>query len=96
LESPRFAPDGLLGLGFQGISAYNAQPVLQTLVANAQTTEPVFGFKLASCGSELYIGGTNSALYSGDFTYTPVMVKVDVLPHMSDYPLNIVSGLLAN
>ncbi|TFY81196.1 hypothetical protein EWM64_g2817 [Hericium alpestre] len=34
--------------------------------------ELVFGFKFAESGSELYLGGTNSDLYSGDFTWVPV------------------------
>ena len=31
--------------------------------------EGVFGFKLASSGSELYLGGTNDRLYSGSIEY---------------------------
>ncbi|KAF9235756.1 aspartic peptidase domain-containing protein [Melanogaster broomeanus] len=37
-----------------------------------QTDEPVFGFKLADSGSELFLGGINAALYTGEFSYTPV------------------------
>lgn len=32
----------------------------------------MFAFKLAQSGSELYIGGTNSRLYSGSIEYHPV------------------------
>ena len=32
----------------------------------------MFGFKLASSGSELYLGGTNSAHYSGSIEYHDV------------------------
>ncbi|KAF9230239.1 aspartic peptidase domain-containing protein, partial [Melanogaster broomeanus] len=67
-----FPPDGLMGMGFQTISDYNASPVFQSLVSQGQTDEPVFGFKLAVNGSELYLGGTNSALYTGNFSYAPV------------------------
>ncbi|KAF9221231.1 acid protease [Gyrodon lividus] len=72
LESSQFPADGLMGMAFQSISNYDASPVFQTLVSQGQTDEPVFAFKLATSGSELYIGGTNSALYTGDFRYIPV------------------------
>lgn len=71
-ESTNFPADGLMGMGFQSISDYNAPPVFQTLVGAGQTTSSVFAFKLASSGSELTVGGLNSALYSGTPTYTPV------------------------
>lgn len=61
-----------MGMGFQSISDYNAPPVFQTLVSEGQTTSGVFAFKLASSGSELTIGGLNSALYTGTPAYTPV------------------------
>jgi cathepsin D len=61
-----------MGMGFQSIAEFNAMPVFQTLVANGQTTDPVFAFKLAASGSELFLGGTNSALFSGSFTKVPV------------------------
>ena len=59
-------------MGFQSISDYNAPPVFQTLVSEGKTTSSVFAFKLAGSGSELTLGGLNSALYSGTPTYTPV------------------------
>ncbi|KIJ66833.1 hypothetical protein HYDPIDRAFT_85774 [Hydnomerulius pinastri MD-312] len=71
-EKASFPPDGLMGLAFGAISVYQANPVFQTLVADGQVTESVFAFKLAGSGSELYIGGVNSNLYTGDFTYAAV------------------------
>lgn len=71
-ESSNFPADGLMGMGFQSISDYNAPPVFQSLVSQGQTSSPVFAFKLAESGSELTIGGLNSALYSGTPVYTPV------------------------
>lgn len=59
-------------MGFKSISDYNADPFFQTLVANDAVSDAVFGFKLSSSGAELYLGGTNSDLASGDFTYVPV------------------------
>ena len=76
LSVKNFRPDGLLGMGFQSISAYNATPVFKNLVSEGQTDQPVFSFKLATSGSELYLGGANSALYTGDFSYTPVTNQV--------------------
>jgi cathepsin D len=61
-----------MGMGFQSISVYGASPVFQTLVTQG-TTNSVFSFKLASSGSELVIGGSNPASYTGSFTYTPVI-----------------------
>ncbi|KIJ60518.1 hypothetical protein HYDPIDRAFT_98543 [Hydnomerulius pinastri MD-312] len=71
-QSSQFPADGLMGMAFKSISDYNANPVFQTLVADGKTDNSVFAFKLASSGSELYIGGTNSDLYTGDFTYADV------------------------
>ncbi|KAI0081507.1 acid protease [Panus rudis PR-1116 ss-1] len=70
-----FPPDGLLGMGYQSISEYNSPPFFQTLVAQGKTTQPVFAFKLAETGSELFLGGVNSKLYTGSFTYAPVTVQ---------------------
>ncbi|KAH9175891.1 acid protease [Lactarius sanguifluus] len=67
-----FAPDGLVGLGYQSISAYNSPPLFQTLVAQGRVTLPQFAFKLSNTGAELFLGGTNSNLYNGSFTYVPV------------------------
>lgn len=61
-----------MGMGFQSISDYNASPVFQSFVSQGQTSDPVFAMKLTSSGSELTLGGVNSDLYTGDFTYVPV------------------------
>lgn len=76
LAIQRFTPDGLLGMGYQVISQYNSPPFFQTLVAQKKTTKPMFAFKLATTGSELYLGGVNPDLYTGSFTYVPVTAKV--------------------
>lgn len=64
-----------MGMGYQSISHYNAPPVFQTLVAQGQVMSPVFSFKLSSSGSELLLGGTNSDLYTGGFTYSPITTE---------------------
>ncbi|KAF8433778.1 acid protease [Boletus edulis BED1] len=71
-ESPQFPADGLMGMAFPSISSYGASPVFQTLVSDGSVSDQVFSFKLSSSGAELYIGGSNSALYTGDFTYSHV------------------------
>jgi cathepsin D len=71
-ESSNFPADGLMGMGFQSISEYNAPPVFQSLVAAGQTSDPVFAMKLAASGSELTIGGLNEQLFTGEITYVPV------------------------
>jgi hypothetical protein len=62
-----------MGMGFQSISGYGASPVFQTFVTQRQVSKPVFAMKLTSSGSELTIGGVNPDLYTGDFTYVPVV-----------------------
>ncbi|PVF94542.1 acid protease [Serendipita vermifera] len=71
-ESSNFPADGLMGMGFQSISEYNAPPVFQSLVSAGQTSDPVFAMKLTEQGSELTLGGLADNLYTGDITYVPV------------------------
>ena len=58
-----------MGLAFESISAYNAPSVFQTLISEGVLTSPVFGLKLATSGSELFLGGVNDALFTGDFAW---------------------------
>jgi hypothetical protein len=62
-------------MAFESISQYEAAPVFQTLIAQGQTTNPIFSFKLSTSGSELTLGGVDSSLYSGGFTYAKVEHK---------------------
>ena len=64
--------DGLLGLAFPAISNLKHNPFFFTAVAQGTAKEGRFGFKLSQSGSELYIGGTNTDLYSGDVEYHTV------------------------
>jgi cathepsin D len=70
-----------MGMGFQSISVYNAPPLFQSLIAEGVVTSQVFGFKLATSGSELFLGGTNSALYTGDFTWVSLTIEVCSSPN---------------
>ena len=42
------------------------------MISQGTVSSGVFGFKLASNGSELYLGGTNSDLYTGAIEYHDV------------------------
>ncbi|EJF55819.1 acid protease [Dichomitus squalens LYAD-421 SS1] len=64
--------DGILGLAYPAISNLNADPFFNTAIDQGVVSEGVFGFKLASSGSELYLGGTNDELYSGSLEYHDV------------------------
>ena len=75
-----FPPDGVVGMGFQSISQFNASPLFQTLISEGVVSSQVFGTKFATSGSELFIGGTNSALYTGSLTYLSLTVKVRSSP----------------
>ncbi|OSD07013.1 acid protease [Trametes coccinea BRFM310] len=64
--------DGILGLAYPEISNLNESPFFNTAVTQGAVPEGVFGFKLASSDSELYLGGTNSQLYTGSIEYHDV------------------------
>ncbi|PRQ76535.1 aspartic protease [Rhodotorula toruloides] len=65
--------DGLMGMAFASISTLGANPFFQTLVAQDKVSTPQFSFYLADSGSELYLGGLNSALYqAGSTKWYPV------------------------
>jgi cathepsin D len=68
-----------MGMGFQSISVYGASPPVQTLDSQGVSTKPMFGFMFAPSGSdesELFLGGVNSELYKGEFTWVPVTKAV--------------------
>ncbi|KAH9979408.1 acid protease [Lactifluus volemus] len=73
LESSRFPADGLMGMGFEAMSVHNVTPLFQTLISQNVVTSPIFSFKLGTSGSELYLGGTNTDLYTGDFTWVSLI-----------------------
>ncbi|KAI9059506.1 acid protease [Trametes sanguinea] len=64
--------DGLLGLGLTALSSMKKDPFFVTAVKQNAVQEGVFAFKLGQSGSELYIGGTNSRLYTGSIEYHDV------------------------
>ncbi|KAI9068283.1 acid protease [Trametes sanguinea] len=66
------ADDGILGLAFPSISNLHQSPWFNTAKAQGAVKNGVFGFKLAKSGSELYLGGTDSSLYTGGIEYHTV------------------------
>ncbi|GAA5830578.1 hypothetical protein JCM11251_002519 [Rhodosporidiobolus azoricus] len=71
--------DGLMGMGYQALSALRSPPVFQTLVTQGKTSSPQFSFKLASTSvgtSELFLGGMNPSSYvSGTTEWAPVLAQ---------------------
>merc|ERR550539_1195978 len=76
--------DGICGMGWDDISVDHVKTPLRALVESGSLDEPVFAFYLGSGGAdgELTIGGVNSAHYTGDFHYVPV---VDMIPGKTGY-----------
>jgi cathepsin D len=69
--------DGILGLAFPSLSTFPADPLFQTLVSENKVSDAVFSFQLSSSGGELFIGGTNEALYQKDtLAYADVTKRV--------------------
>jgi len=64
-----------MGMAFEELSQFEASPFFQTLVNGGKTDAGQFGFKLAESGSELFLGGVNSNLFTGDFTDVAVTQK---------------------
>ena len=74
MGASEFAPDGILGLAFPSYSEFHGQsPLFHTLYNEGKLSQPVFSLKLTSSGGELYVGGTNEALYiHSTLVFTPV------------------------
>ncbi|TFK45663.1 acid protease [Heliocybe sulcata] len=64
--------DGILGLAYPAISNLGEDPFFNTAYSQGAVSRDIFGFRLASSGSELYLGGTDSAMYSGSIEYHSV------------------------
>jgi hypothetical protein len=89
---------GIMGLGFNTISALNATPFWQALYNANQLSEPLFSFYLeryidqsimdTAPGGTLTLGGTNSSLYQGSIEY------LDLAYSPSYWLLNVNSKLL--
>ena len=51
---------------------HQSDTFFNTAINQAVLSQSVFGFKLASEGSELFLGGTNNDLFSGDLEFHEV------------------------
>jgi len=75
LDRSHFPADGMLGLAFPSMSKYPASSLLETLFNERKLPYDVFSLKLTPDKGELYIGGVNKLLYSGDITFVDVQTK---------------------
>ena len=74
--SDSFAPeadDGIMGLAYQSLSSIHEPPFVNSAKEQGSIKDSVFGFKMAKSGSELYIGGTDTSLYTGDLEYHDIV-----------------------
>ena len=65
--------DGILGMAYRELSEFNEDPFFNSAQAQGAVPSGVFAFKLAKKGSELFLGGTNSRLYTGSIEYHGVV-----------------------
>ncbi|KAJ3158695.1 hypothetical protein HDU86_002660 [Geranomyces michiganensis] len=66
--------DGILGMGFTPIASDGATSWFENAVAQGKIANSMFSFYLnaQSTGSELYLGGYNSARYTGSISWVPL------------------------
>merc|ERR1712187_367629 len=68
--------DGICGMGWDSISVDGVETPLQALLASGQLPEPIFAFYLGdNSAGELSLGSVDSAHYTGDFSYVPLLDK---------------------
>ena len=65
-----------MGLAFPSLSSFPATPYFNTLIREGAVSAGQFGFKLASSGSSLFLGGADSRLYKGAINWNPVTQQV--------------------
>lgn len=65
-----------MGLGWPKLSGFPATPYFNNLINENAVDAGVYAFKLSSSGAELFLGGTNTNLYTGSFNWVPVTVQV--------------------
>jgi cathepsin D len=64
--------NSVMGMGFPSISTLQASPFFMTAMQSGSVQSGEFAFKLSDSGSELYLGGTDNSLYTGDIEYYSV------------------------
>lgn len=61
-----------MGMAFEYISVFGAKPLFQTLMSEGVLNSPIFCFKLASSGSELFLGDLYPGYTEDKFTWLPI------------------------
>lgn len=64
-----------MGLAYPSLSNLNKNPFFVTAFEQGAVKSNTFAFYLDDEGSELYLGGTNPDLYSGDIEYHSVVTE---------------------
>ena len=65
-----------MGMAFEYISTYGANPLIQNLISESELSSPMFGFKLVPSAPELFLGGVNPDYNEKDFTWVPLSFEV--------------------
>ncbi|KAL9933765.1 hypothetical protein V8E36_007423 [Tilletia maclaganii] len=63
---------GISGMAFQSLSAFNHPSFFDTLRYAGVLSAPTFSFRLTDSGSSLTLGGVNNADINGNITWSPV------------------------
>ena len=61
--------DGILGMGLPNNSQLNHTPWFYNAKSQGAVSQGIFAMKLTNTSSNLYLGGTNFSLYTGDFEW---------------------------
>jgi cathepsin D len=64
-----------MGLAFAPNSRLKAPTIIDNLYSQGKISAPVFSLHLATSGSELYVGGANTAKFTGSIAWSTVTDK---------------------
>lgn len=76
--------DGILGMGPAAAAIDHVPMPMDMLVNQSKIAHNIFAFYLSSggkAGSVLTLGGTDSSLYTGEFSYVPLARAAKILPY---------------
>jgi hypothetical protein len=92
--------DGILGLGFEGLSLGGAETVFKNAIDQGLVKEPVFAFALGdNADGELTFGGIDKSKFTGDITWVDLMepkywqISVDNIS-IGDYKSGKTNGIV--
>jgi Eukaryotic aspartyl protease len=72
LNSNKWTPDGLLGLGFPIVSVFDEPSVFENIITQGQATDAVFVLKLDRDQGKLTFGGPDPKAFHRTPIFTPV------------------------